>query len=298
MKELPFFGKGVGFPFRIDKATNGVQITAGNTDDTSVALEYLMENWSIREELRPKVNHIAESIAHILLTRVGEHDTLPEFGSNLFFILFENITRETMLAAEAHFKFSTIRWEKRAKIPDKFYVDAMDGIGAVPRSGVRWHVTGTEVDKNLLPVWVYIQFIIQQETGNLVIPFVTARQARLQEYSASSVDLAGHDPYSRYYNSDIFYYNNIKFIRPRIPQFFRPSIGDQYYTAIRGDTWLSLSWKFYGDIRFWHHIATTYVFDCSMEGGPSSCMDTTGNPPVGETIRIPDKKRVLLSMYT
>lgn len=298
MKELPFFGKGIAFPFRIDSSTKGIQITAGNTDSTSVALEYLMENWSIREELRPKVNHIAESIAHILLTRMGEHDTLPEFGSNLYFMLFENITKETMLAAEAHFKFSTIRWEKRAKIPSTFYFDAYNPIDQTPHGGVRWHVTGTEVDKNILPVWVYIQFIIEQESGNLVTPFVTARQARLQEYNTGSIDLAGHDQYSRYYNSDIYYYNNIKFTRPRIPLFFRPGVGDQYHTVVRGDTWLSLSWKFYGDIRFWYHIATSYVFDRSMEGGDTTCLDTTGNPPISEIIRIPDKKRVLLSVYT
>jgi phage baseplate assembly protein W len=298
MSELPFFGKGVGFPFRINTTKKGVELTVGNTDATSVALEYLMENWSIREELRPKINHIAESIAHILLTRMGEHDTLPEFGSNLYFILFENITKETMLAAEAHFKFSTIRWEKRAKIPQQFYFDAYNPVDATPHGGVRWHVTGAEVDKNLLPVWVYIQFIIQQEAGNLVVPFVTARQARIQEYPSGAIDLAKHDQYSRYYQSDLYYKDNIRFSRPRIPRFMRPSTGDRYHTVIKGDTWLLLSWKYYSDIRFWYHIAISYVFDQAMAGAPSSTLDTTGNPPISSTIRIPDKKRVLLSIYT
>ncbi len=298
MRELPFFGRGIGFPFRIDPATKGVTITAGNADDVSVALEYLMDNWSIREELRPKVNHIAESVAHILLTRPGEHDTLPEFGSNLFFLLFDNITQETMLAAEAYFKFSTIRWEKRVKIPDRFYYDAYNPIVETPHSGVRWHVTGIDTDRNVLPIWVYVQFIVEQSRGNLVVPFVTARQARLQEYPSGGIDVAGHDQYSRYYRSDIYYYNNIKFSRPKIPLFLFPSVGDRYHVVIKGDTWLSLSWQYYKDIRLWYHIAMSCVYDKAVAGESSSALDTTGNPIVGDVLRIPEEKRILLSLYT
>ena len=88
-KSLPFMGSGIGFPFRLSSSTGGVVVTQGTTDSISVALQYLQDNWTIREDAAPSTNHIAEAIGHILLTRPTEHDTLPEFGSRLFFILFE-----------------------------------------------------------------------------------------------------------------------------------------------------------------------------------------------------------------
>lgn len=118
MRTYPFFGQGIGFPFRLDPAGGGVVVSSGNDDNISVALQYINERWTIREDASEAVNHIAESIAHILLTRPMEHDTLPPFGSELFVMVFEPNDDFFRLEAEHHFKFSTIRWEKRARIPD------------------------------------------------------------------------------------------------------------------------------------------------------------------------------------
>jgi len=281
---LPFFGSGVGFPFRVNNSTGGVMVTSGNTDSISVALEYLQENWSIREDTNPQVNHIAESIAHILLTIPGEHDTLPEFGSSLFLILFEPNTYEFRQQAEAYFKFSTIRWEKRARVPDM--VDQYSSF-----SGVRWKIDGRQVDVGICPVLAMVDFIPNQVPGNLVIPFVTDRAARSQEYNPGAIDSAGHDYISRYKNIDVTAYCENTYLRfPRygyVP--FSPT--DTYYTVGKGDTWLLLSWKFYGDIRYWYFIARLYVSDNSTSD--RSIMSPLADPPVGAILRIPDRAVLL-----
>ena len=115
MRSFPFFGKGVSFPFRLNPK-GGVLVTEGNTDNLSVALSYLYEKWTIREKLQPFANHIAESIMHILLTVPEEHETLPEFGSYIFKILFEPNAYNFKLACSRYFVNSTRRWEKRARV--------------------------------------------------------------------------------------------------------------------------------------------------------------------------------------
>jgi len=274
----------MGFPFRINHNTGGVRVTTGNTDSISVALEYLQENWSIREETGAHVNHIAESIAHILLTRPEEHDTLPEFGSQLFVILFEPNTYEFRQQAEAYFKFSTIRWEKRARVPE--YAGEFSDY-----SGVRWKIDGRQVDLGICPVLVMIDFIPKQVPGNLVIPFVTDRAARFEEYKPGSIDTFGHDYVSRYKGLDPAAIGEFSYLRfPRYaPAAFSQT--DQYYTVRKGDTWLLLSWRFYGDIRYWYILARLYLTDNAEDG--RSIMSMLPDPPVGSVLRVPSRASVL-----
>jgi phage baseplate assembly protein W len=114
----PFLGRGLAFPFRVDPITGGAAITDGITDSASVALQYIQERWSIRENIDYVANHIAEAIAHILLTVPGEHDTLPEFGSRMLSIVFEPNSQEFRMTAKVYFETATARWEKRAKVVD------------------------------------------------------------------------------------------------------------------------------------------------------------------------------------
>ncbi len=286
-KTLPFFGSGVGFPFRLSPSTGGVMVTTGNTDAISVALQYLQDNWTIREDAAPSTNHIAEAIGHILLTRPTEHDTLPEFGSRLFLILFEPDTNEFRQLAEAYFKFATVRWEKRARIPDTTSQFTSS-------SGVRWKIDGRNVDMGILPVYTYIEFITQQALGNLVLPFVTDRQARLQEYPSSVVDSNGHDYMSRYKGATRSYRDGSDYIRLRRYTPLPFSSGDTFHTVMRGDTWLLLSWRFYNDIRYWHILARCYVNDAANAGLDRSYLNTLADPPIGTLLRVPSRTRILL----
>ena len=118
MKTAPFYGRGLAFPFRLNPATGGVQITEGSADAPPVALEYVGDRFTIREDLPDWANHIAEAIAHILLTAQYEHDTLPEFGGRLNWLLFDPNTEDTQELANHYFSTATERWEKRAKIHD------------------------------------------------------------------------------------------------------------------------------------------------------------------------------------
>jgi len=276
---LPFFGRGVAFPFRIDDDTGGVVITDGNTDNVSVALQYLNERWTIREVTNENVNHIAESIAHILLTRPLEHDTLPEFGSNIFTILFEPNTEEFRLAADHYFNHSTERWEKRAKIPENV--------------GTTWYFEGQLADQGILPLVCRVEFIIQQAEGNLVAPFVTPRQARAQEYPLGSVDRGGHDYTSRYYGQRVITRDGQDYIRLRAPRYLTQQADDIFYKVKPKDTWLLISWEVYGDIRYWNQCALCYAYDQAAVNADRSYMDTTGDPPVGETIRLPSKTSIM-----
>lgn len=297
--ELKVYGRGIGFPFRLNPSTGGIIATSGNTDATSVALEYLQDSWSIRETVSPNVNHIAESIAHILLTRPGEHDTLPEFGSNLFVILFEPNTYEFRKLAETYFKFSTIRWEKRARIPENFEVAGGDGFDANRYgrfSGVRWSITGEQVDRGIMPVWVTVDFVTGQVPGNLVIPFVTDRVARSQEYAPGTFDAAGHDYVSRYRGNPGSVRDGIPYTRIMPYRRLEYASDDSYYTVIRGDTWLLLSWKFYGDIRYWYILARNYIADSAESGLSREHMDTLGDPPLSASLRVPSKKRILMGL--
>jgi phage baseplate assembly protein W len=289
--ELLVFGSGIGFPFRLNTSTGGVVTTSGNTDATSVALEYLQDSWSIRETVTPNVNHIAESIAHILLTRPGEHDTLPEFGSQLFVILFEQNTYEFRKLAEIYFKFSTIRWEKRAQVPDIFSTDIKPG----GYSGVRWNTSGIQVDRGVVPVWVTIDFITGQMPGNLVIPFVTDRDARYQEYRSGNIDSNGHDHVSRYRGYPRSFRDNHDYIRLQKYEPIPVSSNDSFYSVKRGDTWLLLAYKFYGDIRWWYTLARCYISDSADAGLGRSNMKTLADPPIGTMLRVPPKATILMS---
>jgi phage baseplate assembly protein W len=255
----------------------------GNDDNVSVALEYLNEKWTIREDPGPRANHIAESIAHILLTNPTEHDTLPEFGGGLLHVIFEPNSAEFRIAATHYFQYSTIRWEKRARFNP-----------SNPES-IQWIFEGLMADRGQLPCIARVDFAAQQIPGNLVAPFVTPTQARNQEYLIGSLDEAKHDYMSRYYGQTPELLGGERFIRlnPRLKP-WTPAADDQYYKVQTDDTWLLISWSLYGDIRHWHMLADMYSRDVSQEGSPRSSMDTVGDPVPGTLLRAPSRTRVML----
>jgi hypothetical protein len=269
----------MSFPFRINPITGGVSISSGISDPDSVRLQYIAEKWSIRGNINTPQNKIAESIAHILLTHPREHDTLPEFGSRLKEAVFEPNSQEFQLLFQFYLKHSTERWEKRAIVPDK--------------NGVLWGKTPYLTDQGELPLYVDIAFITQQITGNLVAPFVNARQARSQEYNPVQFDNNGHDYYSRYYNAETFYDNNIKAIRIKAPGLVDVATDDDFILMKHTDSWLLMSWDSYGDIRSWDKISDMYLEDQAKNGASRDTMDILSTPPYGTSLRVPSRARIL-----
>jgi phage baseplate assembly protein W len=288
MQTAPFLGKGTGFPFRINPSTGGVEVTEGNYDSISVAVQYLAERWTIRESVDELVNHIAESIHHILFTVPTEHDTLPEFGSRLINMIFEPNTMEFRIIAETFMEQSTLRWEKRAKYPDT----APDAL----YPGVFWYSEGLLTDEGRIRCWARIQFIVQQAPENLVTPFVTPRESRLQEYKSSKVDSNAHDLFSRYYNESEMNRGDFKFLRVKRPIPFPMARDDIFYKVNPTDTWLLISWFTYQDIRYWWVPAQIFAYDTSRLGGSREALDITGNPAPGTLLRMPSRSRLLVNM--
>lgn len=275
-RQPAFLGKGVAFPFRINPNTGGVLMTEGNLDNLSVALQYVYETWT-RDDSNQ--NHIAEAISHILLTNVGEHDNLPEFGSRLEVKLFEPNTEEFKLLAELYMKTATQRWEKR-----------------VTTDSFEWLTSNLDVDQGASRSIQYMSFIAQQAAGNLVAPFVTVRQARTQEYPAADIDENGHDYQSQYYGAESFELNGIKQLRLMPLSEIPPAIGDEFYKVLPTDTWMLIAHKKYaGDVRLWKIIARAYVDDAAdKEDASLEDLDPYNFPAAGEVIRIPSAASVYM----
>jgi phage baseplate assembly protein W len=280
IRRAPYLGRGMAFPFRVDRSTGGTQATYGNTDSIAVGLEYLAERWTMREKPEITANHIAEAVHHILMTSPREHDTLPEFGSNLFHIIFEPNTLEFQYLANHYFSFATDRWEKRARIPEE--------------GGMAWVFEGQKVDEGRLPVTCYVNFIRAQAEQNLVSPFVTPLQARLQEYPNTAFDDSGHDYHSRYYGASIVEIGGNRYNRFKRPRIFAPARDDEWYEVKTGDTWLLISWDLYGDIRYWPILKTMYIQDVAADEGTRDAIDPCPNPEPASVIRVPSKTRMMM----
>ena len=57
-----FLGKGLSFPFRLNRNTGDIQVTEGQYDPVSVAAAWITEKWQIRQPVEDTANHVAESI--------------------------------------------------------------------------------------------------------------------------------------------------------------------------------------------------------------------------------------------
>jgi phage baseplate assembly protein W len=282
LMKAPFYGRGLAFPFRINPVTGGAQITEGSDDTDSIGIEFVRDQYSIREKMPDRSNHIGEAIEHILLTRPMEHDTLPEFGSRLFTLLNKPNHPQTAMEFEVWAEESIKRWEKRAKLPRN--------------GGTVWTPTGQGIDEGELPVTLHPQVVTNQVPANLVSPFVTTRQARLQEYPSTEMDPAGHDWTSRFRDSTVYERNGEQFIRPRRALPLAERNDDQFYKVKYGDTWLLISFEVYGDIRFHWIVSDLAAQDAAARGESRDRMDNTGDPEPGALLRLPSRTRLLMEI--
>jgi phage baseplate assembly protein W len=269
---------------RIDPITGGLQMTEGNAETVSVALEYVPDAYSIRRvPPHDPANHIAESISHILLVHPGERDWLPEFGSKLFYVVFDPNHWVSQNEFETWLEQATERWEKRARVP-------------VADGAVEWSPTGDGIDQGKLPVKFYVEFIRNQADKNLVAPFVTARQARGQEYSLGDPDAEGHDWMSRYYGMPAYIDGEVRFIREPLPAPLPPRSDDRFEETRLTDTWLLLAYRLYGDVRAWWAVAEMAIQDAAERGESWDAMDTCGDPEPNRFLRCPSEARLYMEI--
>jgi phage baseplate assembly protein W len=284
-RTAPFLGRGAAFPLRLNSG-GGLLITDGTMDEPSVAVQYLPDGYTLQDQAFGAGNHIAESIAHILQVIPGERDTLPEFGSYILNLIFDPNNFFTRKEFEIWTEVSTDKWERRARIPD---------VG-----GVVWNTTDQDIDDNKAVPVVKAEIILAQKNGNLVFPFVTARDVRNEHYPFGGGDEQGHDWLSRYRGSLVFRADTSEvYIRNRVALNIETSNSDSWYETIYGDTWYLVSYKNYGDIRLSWIIADTYAQDCCSSSQILSrdfCLDPTAELVQGTILRIPDRVRVLMEI--
>ena len=278
-----YLGSGIGFPFRLNRRSGGVQTTTGSFDSVSVALQYIVsESWTIREEIVQDVaNHVAEAIYNILFTSQLEHETLPEYGSRIFYALFEPNSVEFRLVFETYLRYSTHRWEKRARYPEE-------------KEAIQWFATGLATDRGELPIQARVEFITQQTPKNLVAPFATVRQARTQEYPAAYIDANGHDNYSRYYRKTSYLFGDYQYMRlfvhPDIPE----APDDTFYYVKPKDTWMLIAYFTLDDIRNWEYVYRCYLRDQAKENATRDIMSPNIEPEPGTLLRIPSRERIAI----
>ena len=258
-RTAPFLGTGLAWPPRLDETTGGFKMTTGYYDSVSVSLAYIAEKWTIRGEVKEASNHIAESVYNILLTSQLEHETLPWYGSKMVTAIFEPNTTEFRLVFESYLKYSTERWEKRARYPEA--------------NGVQWLASGVATDRGELPLIANIEFLAAQTPANLVAPFVTPRQARVQEYKSNVIDSNGHDLSSRYYKELAYFNGDTKYLRifPNIE--IPPAPDDTFYIVRPLDTWMLIAWYTLDNVCSWYYPFLCYIQDKAKTGATRDIMN-------------------------
>jgi len=280
MRTYPFLGKGVSFPFRVNRVTGDIQTSEGNTDDMSVALRYMGDSWTIREPLDVESNLVADAVFNILFTAKREHDTLPEYGSNIHHLLFEPITPQVFHQAAYYFAESTKRWEKRVSIDED--------------TGVLWKQTPEMADMGETGLLLKPEFIAGQKEGNLVYPFVNDETARTAEYTKGTTPSTNiYDSVSRYVLSETYFEDDgVQHTRTVYPQFFQPDATDIFHRVTPTDTWLLIAFDYYGDVRLWWAVVGAYVWDVAEKYNTRDYLDLSIDLPVGEILRLPALSRV------
>ena len=95
---------GLSFPFRIGSKGRTVMSSANDIE----------------------IPHIVESIKQILLTRKGERVNEPEFGANLYNVLFENFDETVINVLAYKIQEALDIWEPRISV-DNIIITELDG---------------------------------------------------------------------------------------------------------------------------------------------------------------------------
>jgi phage baseplate assembly protein W len=276
-----FLGRGLSFVPHLDKSRGGFAVSVGQFEPVSVAASFILEKWTTRQDDEETSNHVAEAIYHILFTKYQEHETIPDFFSKIQESLFQPNSHEFRLLFSTYLKFSVEKWEKRAKYP---------------MNGVNWYDTGVATDRGELPVVASVEFITQQHPRNMVAPFVTVRQARTEYYPASVIDNNGHDLISRYYKQVAYMNSELtnSYIRLRKSVQLPEASDDIFYKVKPTDTWMLIAHNELYDVRYWFYPYLCFIQDRAKQGATRDILNPNIEPPIGDTIRLPSRERILL----
>jgi len=140
----PFLGKGAKYPFRFDEVTGGVQKASSEN--------YAPNNPAVTGADLEKING---SLAYIFSTALGERFFFPDFGSDLFKLVFEPNDDIFIDALRVFISNAISKWEKRITL-----------------MGVDVLTTTGDLDQNTARVTVKYQIISSQVVGNFIYPFV------------------------------------------------------------------------------------------------------------------------------
>lgn len=73
-----------------------------------------------------------------------------------------------------------------------------------------------------------------------------------------------------------------------------PRSDDRFYKVRHKDTWMLISWRNYGDIRYWPALAEIWIYDQAQDRAGRSHMDPCLVPEPGTILRVPSTARMLL----
>lgn len=140
----PFLGKGTKYPFQFDSITGGVARASSEN--------YYSGNPQVKGNTLDKING---AIEFILSTALESRFFLPDFGSNLYTLLFE--PNDEILADSLRVFISDAlnKWEKRIILLSVDIVTTVD-----------------ELNQHLARVNINYRVVSSQQVGNYVYPFV------------------------------------------------------------------------------------------------------------------------------
>lgn len=119
------------------------------------------------------IEKIQDSIFNILSTRVGERVLMPEFGSRLYLVLFEQNTPIFADLAKFYITDALSKWEKRIEL---------DGIKV-----------STETEGNIVPIEISYHISGSNIRETYVYPFKVDRFGDPDMYKQGSVSLTPYE---------------------------------------------------------------------------------------------------------
>ena len=140
----PFLGKGAKYPFKFSEVTGGVEKASSEN--------YFPNNPVVAGDAIEKVNG---SLNFIFNTTLGERFFLPDFGSNLYKVVFEPNDDIFADAMRVYIANAISKWEKRVVL---LGVDILTNI--------------SDQDNNTARITVKYKIINSQVVGNFIYPFV------------------------------------------------------------------------------------------------------------------------------
>jgi len=140
----PFLGKGAAYPFKFNTITGGVAVASSEN--------YYLGNPTVATSDLDKINM---SIANIISTPLGTRFFLPEFGCNLYTLVFEPNDDIFANLARVYIADALFKWEKRLTVRAIDVITTIDNLEA-----------------NSTNIKINYQIISSQVVGNYVYPFV------------------------------------------------------------------------------------------------------------------------------